>query len=217
MRNSIYRRLGSIGPDVMSREGAFVGQTVPALPMWQNARTILAFLSMSNEIDTFAIIGRALLEAKLLGVPKMYGDHIRFHLVESADGPWEIHPYGIREPTPDFPLIDFSNPAVYPLLVITPGLAFDLEGRRLGHGRGYYDRIFSEISKSCPGSSDRGDAEQASLASLSVATSQMACSVAVCLDIQIVDRVPTSSTDFPVDIIVSGRGVEYYSDEIGGM
>lgn len=209
------RLLADVPTETMSRDGAIVGHTVTALPMWSSARTILAFLSMKHEIDTFEIIGRALSDSKSLGVPKMYGDHIGFHLIDSADGPWEMHPYGIREPIEEFPLVDFSNPALYPLMVITPGLAFDLEGRRLGHGRGYYDRVFAEITTKYPERTGLFAENDASLNSLSVATSQWAFSVAVCLDFQIVDRVPTGPSDFPVDIVVTGRGVEYYSDEIG--
>ena len=30
-------------------------------------------------------------------------------------------------------------------LVLVPGVAFDLHGRRLGRGRGYYDRLLSQV------------------------------------------------------------------------
>ena len=49
--------------------------------------------------------------------------------------------FGIREPIescPELPLnrLDF---------VLVPGIAFDLQGRRLGRGKGYYDRLLAEV------------------------------------------------------------------------
>ena len=30
-------------------------------------------------------------------------------------------------------------------LVLVPGVAFDLQGRRLGRGRGFYDRLLADV------------------------------------------------------------------------
>ncbi|MHC1703359.1 MAG: 5-formyltetrahydrofolate cyclo-ligase [Tenuifilaceae bacterium] len=59
---------------------------------------------------------------------------------------------------------------------IIPGIAFDYKGNRLGRGKGYYDRILNQIKGS---------------------------KVGVGFDFQILDFVPISSFDVPVDIVIS--------------
>ncbi len=59
---------------------------------------------------------------------------------------------------------------------IIPGLAFDRKGNRLGRGKGFYDRFLKETN---------------------------AFKVAVGYEFQILDEVPVSSFDVPVDMVVS--------------
>ena len=62
-------------------------------------------------------------------------------------------------------------------VVLVPGMAFDAEGRRLGRGKGYYDRFLSSLHP------------RPKL-------------VGVCFDFQKVDRVPTETRDVAVDLVV---------------
>ena len=61
-------------------------------------------------------------------------------------------------------------------LVIVPGLAFTAAGDRLGYGLGYYDRFLPTIS---------------------------AASVGVCFDDQLIDELPLTARDAPVDTVIS--------------
>jgi len=52
------------------------------------------------------------------------------------DVPRETHPFGMSQPSsqgPDIPIREID-------VFLTPGLAFDLRGGRVGNGAGYYDR-----------------------------------------------------------------------------
>jgi 5-formyltetrahydrofolate cyclo-ligase len=64
---------------------------------------------------------------------------MEFRLVEKAADESEFHigPFGILEPTKKHPLVDRAEIQA----CFIPLLAFDLNGRRLGRGKGFYDRF----------------------------------------------------------------------------
>jgi 5-formyltetrahydrofolate cyclo-ligase len=159
-----------------------------ALPEWHRCRTVLAFLPMKIEVDTRGIIARSLAEGKTVGVPRMYGEEIKFHKIDSIDGPWDCHPYGIDEPPLSLPEIDLSSIDYGNICVITPGLCFDREGQRLGFGKGCYDRFNLHCSKVAAG---------------------RAFFAGICFNIQLVDLVPVSEFDRRLDAVVTESGVVY--------
>ncbi len=213
MRKRMESLLAGEGEAKLGAQSDVVAVTLAGLSAWKRARTVFAFLSMKNEIDTAGIIERALEEGKSVAVPRMGDEGITFHYIASVDGPWDVHPYGVREPPENLPAADFDDEQLYPLLIVTPGLVFDRAGRRLGHGRAYYDRLFAAIARIvAPSGLSSPDGR---LLSIGEASGGRATAVAVCADCQIVDEVPTGEFDVPVDIIVSGRGVEYGVDASG--
>ena len=87
----------------------------------------------------------------------------------SIGEPLERRPFGLSEPGLD-------APEVNPTLILTPLLAFDSMGNRLGYGKGHYDRAIS---------------------SLRSAGRAFACALAY--PAQQIDSVPSESHDQPLD------------------
>jgi 5-formyltetrahydrofolate cyclo-ligase len=109
---------------------------VRSLPEYRRARRVALFIAFDGEPSLAALVGSARRQRKRLYVPVLRGSTMRFaELVPGA----ELTPnfFGILEPkvgaTIDARKLD---------LVLTPLVAFDDHGVRIGVGRGYYDRAF---------------------------------------------------------------------------
>ncbi|MBQ8965227.1 5-formyltetrahydrofolate cyclo-ligase [Ruminococcus sp.] len=107
---------------------------------------ILVYVSGPPEIDTYMIMRYVLkdseLEDKRLLCPRCEkGTNImHFYWVKSFDD-LEKGAYGIMEPKAYCERVDeFNSP-----MCVVPGLSFDMEGYRLGYGKGFYDRFLANF------------------------------------------------------------------------
>lgn len=152
-------------------------QVVEGLFEWMSQRlpgTVSAFLAMPGEVDLSPLFTR--LPGWRWVLPRVGDDgSLDFR---DRDVPRERHRFGMEQP------IDAG--AVVPLheidVFLTPGLAFDGAGGRLGNGGGFYDRLLARR---------RTD---------SVA-------VGITLDRRVVDEVPMLDHDQRVDWLATEAGV----------
>ncbi|MFQ5902320.1 MAG: 5-formyltetrahydrofolate cyclo-ligase [Candidatus Binatia bacterium] len=101
------------------------------------SRSVALYSPIGNEVATEEIRDHALGAQKKLFYPKLgEGEDLDLIQVESAE---ELRTgrYGILEPIGDKVMTKQDQEE---LVVFVPGLAFDLQGNRLGRGRGWYDR-----------------------------------------------------------------------------
>jgi 5-formyltetrahydrofolate cyclo-ligase len=105
---------------------------------------VVVYEAMGDEVDLEPLIaadGQPRLRYALTRTPSE-GHTLTVH-------PWgepqERHPYGYRQPRSDSRQVaDVDIGAV-----LVPGLAFDAYGRRLGRGKGYFDRFLARLDPTC--------------------------------------------------------------------
>lgn len=106
---------------------------------WHDAKTVLLYHSLPDEVDTKRLIAQALEQGKRVLLPVVVGDDLE--LRETKGNDLHTGAFNIQEPTgeafKDFDVID---------LAIIPGVAFTSDGKRLGRGRGYYDRLLVRLT-----------------------------------------------------------------------
>jgi 5-formyltetrahydrofolate cyclo-ligase len=149
LRKSMRLTLAGLDAGEAAAHSLRVSEKVIGSRYWKRARTVLAFMGMSGEFATEHLICAACRAKKQVYVPRVEGELIKFYRVSCYEGPWEMSAYGIREPFGDGEAFSPDNAAKTgeEVLVLTPGLAFDARGGRLGHGKGYYDKFFACMDK----------------------------------------------------------------------
>lgn len=143
-----------------------------------NCKSIFLYVSMENEVNTLNIISKSLELGKKVYVPKVHNETktMRALRIESLRDLNESGAFGILEPSWEKEELKGDID-----IILTPGLAFDKKGGRLGYGGGFYDKFF-KIHKE----SNR---------------------VVLSYEYQIVDGIPMEDYDERVNLIITEKNI----------
>lgn len=158
--------------------GDRIAVTLASLPEFAAAEVVLAYLDYPREVPMDATLQAAWRAGKRVAVPALRedGEYMPAWLTPADSTP--PAKFGVRQP---FPLY-WAKPDRFDV-VIVPGVAFTREGGRLGHGRGYYDRMLARLKP------------------------RIGIRVGVCFASHLVGTVPLDDHDVPMDLVVTETGV----------
>lgn len=172
----------------LSLVGQIIVDRVRHLPQWQQAATVMLYAPLPDEPNLRPLFEPIPGQRRIV-VPRMHDrSEGEMEAVEVVDAPpsgdhvaqpvpdWSRRRFGIWEPVGpaiDVATVDFA---------LVPGLAFTRDGRRLGRGRGYYDRFLARLRPDC-----------------------FKCGIGY--DFQLVDDLPTEPHDVLLDAVVMPNGV----------
>ena len=144
-----------------------------ALPEFAVAQMIALYAPIHGEVETSQVMAAALASGKELLYPTVKGHELDFCRVEGT-GDFLPGAYGIPEPKKSCAAV---TPDLADLIVI-PGVGFDLAGRRIGYGKGYYDRALHPFEGSGK-------------------------LVGFCYDFQLVDEIVGEPHDVKLDMVIT--------------
>jgi len=180
IRGRILALRDDLPEEQRQRLGRLIGQRLLDLPEFEKAVRVAFFASFGSEVPTLETISRAIDSGKevYLPVTDRKNRRLDFHRLRDPGTDLIKGAYGILEPVPSgapAPVGSFE-------VIVTPGVAFDRDGLRVGYGGGFYDRVFDE-------------------AGLNVLRAAMA------FDLQLVEQVPREVTDLPVHVLITEERV----------
>jgi 5-formyltetrahydrofolate cyclo-ligase len=174
IRREVLALRDAVPPDRRTAMGALIADRFLALPEVEAARTVMLFWSFGSEVPTGHLIEHLHTLGVTVALPRIEGSELVPVRFDPGD-PTEPTSFGAREP--------LGGTTIAPGrldVVAVPGVAFDRGGRRVGYGRGYYDRLLATTS---------------------------APAVALAFGLQVLEgELPAGGTDVEVDLIVTESG-----------
>ena len=174
LRDQISAILAKIPPVERAAASQQIRARLEKHSIWRRANSVLFYAPFAAEPDVWQLLDGALALGKVAYLPRFDTQKENYIVCQIRDvvHDLEVGQFGIREPRASCPRISLNRLD----LILVPGIAFDLNGHRLGRGKGYYDRLLAEL---------QGEK----------------CGVA--FDQQIVSRVPVEPHDMRLNCIVT--------------
>lgn len=174
-KNLLKKRLSLVRKEIDFCNKKIV-QKLAKMVEFKKAKIILAYHPIHNEIDITPLMQKT---KKIFALPRICAKSNRLHCHQVSDlKTLKTGKFNIKEPSTKHPVIARNKID----LVLTPGIAFDKNGHRIGYGKGYFDKLFKTLSTDC-------------------------IKIALAYDFQIVENIPVEKHDQKVHIIITEKRI----------
>ncbi len=187
LRRDLQKRLLEMTEEQRIAKSKKACQNLISTPQFRSASVIMMFLSLPHEVSTDEAILHTWQLGKIVVVPKISWQqrHMIPVQINSLETDFSTEVAGLRNPVTGVP-VPFEEID----LVVTPALAFDRKGNRLGRGGSFYDRFFANEELKAP-RCGFGFTEQ------------------------LVDFIPVAEHDKPMDFLVTDEEIIYFQNRKG--
>lgn len=149
------------------------------LELVRHAAVVMIYYAVKHEVATVNLITELLARGRRVALPVCTaGCNLVAKEIQQLAEVSPTGKFGLSEPLP-------QTPEVVPdqiKLVVVPGVAFDQNGNRLGHGNGYYDRFLN-------------------------CADLKAVKLGLAYDFQVVERLPVDQFDVKMDALLTPSGL----------
>ena len=150
------------------------------LDRFMKSNVILTYVSTELEVDTKKLIEYSIKAGKKVAVPLSNAKNLdlNFYFIDSLDQ-LRVGSFSILEP--DSKMSEFCDVSrLQNFLCVVPGMVFDLNGYRIGYGKGYYDRFLKKFGCKTLG---------------------------LCYEFDLLKSIPKGQNDVPVDLVLTEKQI----------
>ena len=174
VRRSVLAARDALGEAERVARSTAIHRRFLGLPEVEDVRVVMAFWSFGSEVSTPPLLEALHARGVRVCVPRIDGGADLEAVAYEPGDPMTETSFGAREPA-DGTIV---APEVLDLIV-TPGVAFDRSGHRIGYGGGFYDRFLRRARRGVP-------------------------RIAIAFDLQVLsNELPVGRFDLGVDVIVT--------------
>lgn len=181
IRQEILRIRNSLSENEIVSNSNIISRKVISTKEFKKSPSIGIYYPIGSEVKTFEIIKYSLATKKTIGLPRIIDSNriVFFKIMENSFDDIKITKgkYGILENSMSDSIIEEMD------LLIIPGIAFDLQGNRIGYGKGYYDRFLSKRKANYI--------------------------IGLAFENQIINKIPKTGYDIPVNILFTEKRIIY--------
>ena len=175
IRKELSKQLQVQARDVRAKKSTIIKEKLFSLPEFKKAECIMFYASKDDEVDTSEMIDEALGMGKRVALPRCTSlQTVIPKVIGNRKADLEKSTYGICEPRECQ-----KNAKLEEIdIIVVPGIAFDRHNRRLGRGKGYYDKFLGGLPRD-------------------------SVSIGIAFDFQLVKNLPYDPYDVPVSKVIT--------------
>jgi 5-formyltetrahydrofolate cyclo-ligase len=143
LRKEIRARLVGLTPAQRAAASSHACALLEKQAVWKQAKVIFFYAPLPEELDIWPLVRDSTAAGKTVALPRFDSATQRYVACQIEDLSKDLAhgQFGIREPGGHC----IAVPPNRLDLILVPGVAFDVHGRRLGRGKGFYDQMLASV------------------------------------------------------------------------